>query len=90
VVREKEDVVASRAEHSECDRHDHGYGIPPGARPKCDVKVNNSSPPTPKNEPRNRIDIESNFSFESEPKVFGFSLSVSYQEEYFASGFASV
>lgn len=45
---------------------------------KCDVKINSSLLRTTKNEPRNCINIESNFGFESEPQVFGFSLSISY------------
>jgi len=58
--------------------------------PKGDVRVNKSLLRTSKNEPRNCIDIESDFGFENEPEVFSLSLSISYQEEYFAPGFTSV
>ena len=81
---QREDVVVSRAD---------GIGnvtvtITDMAAPQasCDVKINNSSSRTANNEPRNCVYIESNFGFESEPKVVSLSLPVSYQKEYFTSG----
>jgi len=58
--------------------------------PEGDVRVNNPFLRTASNEPRNCIDIESDFGFENEPEVFSLSFSISYQEEYFAPGFTSI
>lgn len=61
-----------------------------GPTPKCDVNGSNPLPRTTKNEPRNCIDIESDFGFKGKPQVFSVPFSISYQEEHFASGFTSV
>ena len=80
LVEDGGDVVVSRAGHP---------GDVTGS-PRCDVKADNSLLRTTKNEPRNCIDIESDFCFESEPKVFSLPRSISHQEEYFAPGSTSV